>query len=361
MASPERNVQLRYLVIDHCLAEAAADKEQVWTKERLLHAINQALLDDNPNAKPIAMRTLEKDLVDMVALYGVNILSKRRSGKVHYGYANEQVRIHNGTLQRGEAVTVQRFLQSMERFEGIPEWDWWTQAKMKLKGQFGLFPTRRKAPPVNRIEGMRFSKDERRWYEALCEAAHSQFPLRLAHAPNLGDDVDRMSFLPERLVQQADGIFVLGTAWDTDSEAFFHVVVALDEITSLDRVAVNWPQRQRVPDFAWGRYVIHRMGVQSGIISSNDVAHPVDVRVWVAKRLAQRFLKEPMHASQDMRIESAADGLIFNLVVVPDAAFKRFALQWGSDFQVLEPDELRHEMRLTTKEVADRYAPMFGP
>lgn len=361
MASPERNVQLRYLVIDQCLADAAADEEQVWTKERLLAAINQALLEDNPNAKPIAMRTLEKDLVDLAAAYGVSVLSKRRGGKVHYCYPRKQERIHNGALQREEALTLQRFLQSMERFEGLPEWDWWTQAKMKLKGQFGLFPRRRKARPVNRIEGMHFSKDERRWYEMLCEAAYSQFPLRMAYAPNLGDDVERMPFLPHRLVHQADGIFVLGTAWDTDSEAFFHAVVALDEITSLDRVAVDWPQRQRLPDFAWDRYIMQRMGVQSGIITTKDVAPPVEVRVWVAKRLAQRFLKEPMHASQDMRIETAAEGLIFNLVVVPDAAFKRFALQWGSDFQVLEPDELRHEMRLATKEVADRYAPMFGP
>lgn len=361
MASPERNVQLRYLVIDECLAEAATDDKQVWTKDRLLATINRVMLEDNPNAKPIAMRTLEKDLVDMAAVYGVNILSNRRSGRVHYRYENGQQRIHQGTLQKGEAVTVQRFLQVMERFEGLPEWDWWTQAKMKLKGQFGLFPGRRRARPVNRIEGMRFSKDERRWYAMLCEAVHGQFPMRMAHAPNLGDDVERMSFIPQKMVHQADGIFTLGTAWDADAETFFHTVVALDEITSLDQVAVEWPLRQRVPDFAWDRYVVQRMGVQSGVISAKESTPPVDVRVWVAQRLAQRFLKEPMHTSQDMRIESAADGLIFNLVVVPDASFKRFALQWGSDFQVLEPDELRHEMRLATKDVSDRYAPMFGP
>jgi len=39
----------------------------------------------------------------------------------------------------------------------------------------------------------------------------------------------------------------------------------------------------------------------------------------------------------------------------------RFALQWGSDFQVLEPDEVRHALRLATREASERYAPMFGP
>ena len=57
-----------------------------------------------------------------------------------------------------------------------------------------------------------------------------------------------------------------------------------------------------------------------------------------------------MHGSQDMRIEPAAEeGVIFNLSLVPDAQFVRFALQWGSEFQVLEPDDVRHALRLATR------------
>ena len=36
MASPERNVQLRYIILDACMAQAARDASVVWTKEALL-------------------------------------------------------------------------------------------------------------------------------------------------------------------------------------------------------------------------------------------------------------------------------------------------------------------------------------
>jgi len=88
---------------------------------------------------------------------------------------------------------------------------------------------------------------------------------------------------------------------------------------------------------------------------------PQTVRVWVEAELARQFLKEPMHPSQDLRVEQSAAGIIFTLQVIPDESFKQFAWQWGLKFQVLEPAELRHAMREESKALADMYAPMFGP
>lgn len=360
MASPERNVQLRYLILDTCLAQAALDTAVVWTKEQLLNKVNEGLLADAPNAKPVAMRTLEKDLVDMETVFGVQIQKGRINGKVHLRYTNADQRIHRAELDGDEAELVHRFLRVMERFEGMPEWDWWLRAKMGLKGQFGLLDGRGKSVSEACLKERSMSKDERRWYAVLADALFNGRPLRMAYAPNMGDASERTSFRPERLVHESHGIFALGTAWDHESEAHFHLIVELAEITSLDSVAVEWPEGAEPNSFGWERYVSDRMGVQSGVVQ-NGGESPVQIRVWVAKHLAQRFLKEPMHPSQDMRIEHAADGVIFHAVLVPDATFARYALQWGKDFQVLEPDDLRHALRVETKANADRYAPMFGP
>ena len=360
MASPERNVQLRYLMIDACLHQAAVDPEISWSKEALLAKVNEELIADAPNAKPVAMRTLEKDLVDIERVYRVRIDKVRKEGKVHLRYTDPDQRLHRGILAPEESLTVQRFLKVMERFEGMPEWDWWLRAQMGLKGQFGLFDRPGQRAQAPRLAERSMSKDERRWYAVLAESVFTGTPLRMAYAPNMGDSSERTSFLPRQLVHDAEGIFALGTAWDSESETHFHLIVELVEITSLDRVAVDWPDASEWDVISWDRYAANRMGLQSGIVSDED-AEPAQVRVWVADQLAQRFLKEPMHASQDMRIEQAADGVIFNLALVPDEAFMRFALKWGQDFQVLEPDDLRHALRVETKANADRYAPMFGP
>ncbi|MAI23418.1 MAG: hypothetical protein CL828_05110 [Crocinitomicaceae bacterium] len=361
MASPERNVQLRYIILDACMAKARREESVIWTKEALLTEVNRQLRADNPATKPIAMRTLEKDIVDMETMYGLRIERGRVGGKVHLTYAADSDGIHRAHLAQNELALAHRFIQSMDRFKGVPAWDWWIRSKAALQGQLGLIGGRlREEKWKPRIVDATFSKDERRWYELLVRAAYEQTPLRMAFAPGMGDRLERVAFLTDQLIQQTDGILALGSAWDAEAESFFHLVVALDEITSIDAVAVDWPDGLEPQAFNWEVHTANHIALTPGVVSFT-ADKVVPVRVWVSSRLAQRFLKEPMHGSQDMRIEHAAKGVIFNISLVPDEQFVRFALQWGSEFQVLEPDVVRHALRMASRAASDRYAPMFGP
>lgn len=343
------------------MAQAARDESIVWTKEALLEEVNRQLREDNSATKPIAMRTLEKDIVDMETTFGLRIKRARLAGKVHFAYASGAEGMHRANLNENEVALAHRFIQAMGRFKGAPAWDWWLRSRLVLQGQLGLIGSRLPDEEWQpRVVESPLSKDERRWYETLVYAAFDRTPLRMAFAPGMGDRLERVAYRVDRLVPQADGVMALGTAWDAEAESFFQLIVQLDEITSLDAVAVEWPEAKEPEAFNWDAYAVNRMALAPGVVSSAE-EDVVPVRVWVADRLAQRFLKEPMHGSQDMRIEPAAEGIIFNLSLVPDAQFVRFALQWGSDFQVLEPDEVRHALRLATREASDRYAPMFGP
>ena len=343
------------------MAQAARDNTVIWTKKALLSEVNRQLREDNPATKPIAMRTLEKDIVDMETTYGLCIVRARTKGKVHFAYASGNEGMHRANLMENEAALAHRFIQAMDRFKGAPAWDWWLRSNLALQGQLGLIGSRLPDEEwQSRIVESPLSKDERRWYETLVIAAFERTPLRMAFAPGMGDRLERVAFRVDQLVKQADGVVALGTAWDAEAQSFFHLIVQLDEITSLDAVAVEWPEASVPESYNWEAHAANRMALTPGVVSSQGEA-TVPIRVWVADRLAQRFLKEPMHGSQDMRIEPAAEGIIFNLSLVPDAQFVRFALQWGCEFQVLEPDEVRHALRLATREASDRYAPMFGP
>ena len=360
MASPERNVQLRYIILDACMAQAARDASVVWTKEALLQEVNRQLREDNPATKPIAMRTLEKDIVDMETLYGLRIERARSGGKVHFAYPAGSEGMHRANFSENEVALAHRFIQAMDRFKGAPAWDGWLRSRLALQGQLGLIGSRLpEAEWQPRIVESPLSKDERRWYETMVRAAFERTPLHMAFAPGMGDRLERVAYRVDRLVHEPDGVVALGIAWDAEAQSFFYLIVQLDEITSLDAVAVEWPDTSEPEAYNWEAHAANRMALTPGVVSPGEAVVPV--RVWVADRLAQRFLKEPMHGSQDMRIEPAVEGIIFNLSLVPDAQFVRFALQWGSDFQVLEPDDVRHALRLATREASDRYAPMFGP
>jgi predicted DNA-binding transcriptional regulator YafY len=70
---------------------------------------------------------------------------------------------------------------------------------------------------------------------------------------------------------------------------------------------------------------------------------------------------DPIHPSQDLRLQRAGGGVIFTINVVVDAALFRWVMQWGNQAQLLEPAEARHTLRLKAREVASLYEPMFGP
>ena len=113
MASPERNVQLRYIILDACMAQAARDASVVWTKEALLQEVNRQLREDNPATKPIAMRTLEKDIVDMEAMYGLRIERTWSGGKVHFAYpagSEGSEGMHRANFSENEVALAHRFI-----------------------------------------------------------------------------------------------------------------------------------------------------------------------------------------------------------------------------------------------------------
>ena len=154
MASPERNVQLRYIILDACMAQAARDASVVWTKEALLQEVNRQLREDNPATKPIAMRTLEKDIVDMETLYGLRIERARSAGKVHFAYATGSDGMHRANFSENEVALAYRFFQAMDRFKGAPAWDGWLRSRLALQGQLEqvMAESARHAAERNRLE-----------------------------------------------------------------------------------------------------------------------------------------------------------------------------------------------------------------
>ena len=369
MASPERHTQWRYIIIDDCLTAATLPDGPRWFKEELLEELNRQLKEIHGQIKPMAMRTMEKDLVDLEARFGVQVVRSRDKGRVHYHYSSESVSIHHGQLHITERRQLKQVLDALIRLRGLSDWNWWTWTEIMIRGQLGLFPgPLRGAEAQRRLSGWEMDRGAQRWMLPIAEALYAQRPLRLTYAPGLGDRTERVSMVPEFMAVQSHGVFALGRGWDSDAQDWFQLIIDLNELSALDDVVVEWPgsaDEQGANDHTsimWRQYLANRMDIRSGVLNLGDArAEPELIRVWVAEALATRFFKSPMHGSQDMRVEEAASGVIFSLSLVPDEAFRRFALQWGKEFQVLEPAHLRIAMREESKAVADMYAPMFGP
>jgi predicted DNA-binding transcriptional regulator YafY len=102
------------------------------------------------------------------------------------------------------------------------------------------------------------------------------------------------------------------------------------------------------------------MGLSAGIIDAKEQSTE-SVQIWLSENVASRFMVDPIHPTQDMRLQRSGGGVIFTIDLVVDESLLRWVLQWGSEAQLLEPAEARHSLRLKSREVAQLYEPMFGP
>jgi predicted DNA-binding transcriptional regulator YafY len=379
MNSIHRLAFLRYIVIDECLFEAtnnaseseAAKEAKIWFKDDLLDAINERIAKFSVHSKPIAMRTLEKDIVDLQALFDVKVLKLSHNRRAHYRYAHSGMSIRNSSLSAEQALALEQLFVHLESFHFMEGQEWWWEAESRLRVHFDLFPedsqvrlAERKIKSVNAaavFESHHWSDASRKWLPVLSKAAAKLIPVRLAYRLKHDVPLSHTTCRIEWLTVDHEEWLIGMLSWDEEAEEMFRMLVPLKAVDSVDDVTAHFPGESHDLDgWSWSSYAAQRMGLNDGIIDSKlEVSEPV--QIWLEEPIANRFMVDPIHPSQDLRLQRAGGGVIFTINVVVDAALFRWVMQWGNQAQLLEPAEARHTLRLKAREVASLYEPMFGP
>lgn len=376
-----RHAFLRYIVIDECLVQPVKDsedaasgkseEESLWYKEDLLAAINQRISAFSPHAKPIAMRTLEKDLVDMQSLFGVEILKLSQNRRAHYRYAKSGMSIRKASLTADQAIALQQLFRHLESLNYQEGEEWWWEAESRLRLHFDLFQDDEKdrksarrrndraAESVHKSH--RWSDSSAKWLPHLTKAAAKNIPIRLAYRLKADGALEHATCRIEWLTQENEEWLIGLLAWDEEAQEAFRLLLSTRSVDSMDDVTAQFSESLQNPvAWSWVRYASERMGLAPGIVAS-AVASPEPVQIWLESEVAKRFLIDPIHPSQDLRLQQSAGGVIFTINVVVDSSLFKWVLQWGKRAQLIEPAEARHTMRLEARSLAALYDPMFGP
>lgn len=369
MASPERLAYLRYRILDACLfipaqslSEGALPEtsKRKWSKIELLDEVNGQLRSVNPHLKPIAMRTMEKDFFDMERIFSVKIAKTYEGKKPHYHYATAGMSIASVNLSQAESAHVQGFLDVMKRHRDQLGWEWWHESEARLRHGLGFVdPTNQRgiSPVIMEAED---NRKHAQWFAKAMEFMRRGSQIRMAvDARDQG--VERYAFVIERMFQQRGDWLLLGHAWDAEGLEYYPLILRMNDVRSMEEAIGETPGTWPTSGLLnWDSFISNRMFLMPGVVKSSE-APAETIRIWMDSELGQLYLLEPFHNSQDLRIERAANGLIFTMHLVPDASFVQSILRWGKRAQVLEPAELRHRIRLETHQMSAQYQPMFGP
>lgn len=375
LTTPNRLALLRYHILDACFVWGDPTQSDIpkppkkLFKPELLERVNALLKEASPGIKPIAMRTLEKDIADMQVLYGVEIVKHSDHKRAYYGYSEFGMSIGSGVLTAEEKAQLHGVLGNLSRFRGAEGFEWWTEMEALLRHRFDVVAPQKKATKkrgVSRHVQRRIlprvqEKSALRWLEGAVSALQLNMPARVGFTTSDAERSERHSMLIENLVEDTGGWLVLALVWDDEAQEAFRLVLPLDSITSWDDVLVDVPEglKDAIP-FAWSRYIDQRFALVSGVVKDAD-EKPVAMRLWFENKTASRYLTQPFHASQDLRIERSGNGIVIQVSLVPNAPFIQWVLHHGAAAQVLEPASLREMMGSETRKMAQGYAKMFGP
>ena len=328
MTAINRLAFLRYIVIDECLVEATCQNQtaadagvvqgKLMHKQDLLGAVNKRIAEFSAHTKPIAMRTLEKDLVDVQKLFGVKILKLSHNRRAHYRYAQVGMSIRDAALSADQALALQQLFKQLELLRLTPGKEWWWEAESRLRVHFDLFPeevqARSSHRPVKSVKGAEAFKEYRwpdagrKWLPALAKVAAKSIPIRLAYRLEHDAPLIHTTCRAEWLTPQQESWMLGVSAWDEEAEEIFRMLIPLNAIDSLDDVTAQFSKElEAAPHWDWPQYAEHRMGLEPGVIESNPKT-PEHVQVWLSEVLAKRYLVDPIHPSQDLRLQKPPAG-----------------------------------------------------
>ncbi|MGB1075728.1 MAG: WYL domain-containing protein [Flavobacteriales bacterium] len=370
VSSARRLTTLRYAVLDECFTRPPGRNPSEplprHFKSDLLNLVNQRLREAIPGTKPIAMRTLEKDIQDMQRLFGVKIVRYHEKKRVWYSYAQDGMTIRAAGLTGSEASTLTGALEICSRFTGNQDKAWLPWALEMLRHHFHLDDAQQAS--------RRNQKEAHGWSVGTANRFPAQPELqRILHGLKLGEwcalrlkDKSLLSFLPEHFHFGSHGEFVCGVENRLNADGaveWWMRVLDWTQIASIESLTEVPKSRDKDRGRIWSDWCRRRFSIRPGEWADENVWNPEaeEVRIWFANDRARELMRRPWHSSQEIRTETAAGGEIFTFHLVVDDSLISAVLSEGPRAQWLEPLATRNDIRDMMVNWPAMYAPMFGP
>ncbi len=331
-----KNALIRYRIIDRCLR----NKYRPFPSKRdLREACEEALFGANDGAN-ICDSTIEKDMFAMKMEHDAPIRYSKRNGG--YYYEDPEFSINDIPLTEEDLSAIRFALKTLTQFREVNLFKQFGNAIDKIVDRVSISNDPQDA-----------QLDEFIQFEAAVSSGGSEFlPVLLEAVKNkLRTTFEYSSFqtgvskqrtvLPLCLREYRNRWYVITS--DLDKGEI--ITYALDRIRALEVTSESVHR----PDFDQYSYFKYAVG-----ISASNKAKPVTV-VLKADDVASKYIEtQPFHHSQKKC--GISDGMgIFEMQVFISEELIRSILSYAGEVEVLEPAELRNEIRKRAQKMKDIY------
>jgi hypothetical protein len=331
-----KNANLRYQVLDKCLSNTF----KKFYIDDLLEAINEALREYNGQHSSINRRQLFGDLKYIESEKGYNLeIDRIQDGKKkYYRYKNPKSSIHNRPINEAEEHQLQAAVSVLQRFRGLPQFDWLNEIIPKINQNFGFDTTPdniiqfEENPDINGLQ----------WIELLFQYINNQQPIALEFMDFYDETSQTFILHPYQLKQYNKNWFLI--SFSAEKQRIW--VSALDRIVGIEPTKdVSFvPNPVDLDD-----YFDDVIGVTR---YKDEEVTKIRIKVYAASMYY--VMKKPLHHSQRY-IEKASDYIIIELRLLWNYEIEALILSYGDNMEVLSPLSFRKKIAARVAASNQRY------
>lgn len=312
---------IRYQALDKCFR----NKHKRYFIDDLVNACQVAIENFKGNAEGVQKRQVYDDITFMISENGYNApIEREKIGrKVYYFYSDENFTINKQPLNESEALELKETLITLNRFKGLPQFEWIENMTTRLQASFQFGE---KADEIIEFEQNEFLKGKE-FINPLYHAIINKTVLSVNYESFKAEINFNIFFHPYYLKQYNNRWFVFGQNPDYNNITN----LALDRI-----IKINETDKKYMPnDIDFKEYFEDIIGV-----SFKEKLHLKYIILRVDKSLWPYIETKPIHGSQ-MVVNKSQDYTDIKLELIPNYELESLILQHGEKIVVLKPVELK--------------------
>lgn len=309
---------------------------------RLIESRHGITVDELVEETGVNRRTIHRDLV-AIQEAGYPLVSEWEAGKKAYRFLTRFKDIPPITFTLQELMTLSFFSSQTNFLAGTPFQEdmdaIFRKVKSVLPPRYAAHMERIAAMAIPLLQGIRDYSDRKEILESLREALLYQYRVNLVYDPKGKGERALYEVDPYSLIFYKGGLYLLGYAHNRKALRTF----AAERIVGADVTKVRF---EMPADFS----PEEQLKSSFGIVEETVMA----VKVRFAPAVAHAVRERTWHPTQ--RVETGSDG---SVTVSFKAGGRLEILSWilsyGRHAEVLEPEDLRNEVKEIVAEMGERY------
>lgn len=332
--STNRHAAIRYQALDRCFSNWG----RKYFIEDLIEACNEAIYEFTGNSNGIKRRQLFDDIRFMESEAGYSIpLEKLSEGKrKYYRYSDRNFSINKRPLSQHEAEQLKDTVLMLNRFKGLPQFEWMEEVLTRLEDSFKL---KANADSVVAFEQNPYLKGLGHFTALFNAIIHKQV-LEIAYRPSFGEPQTYILH-PYFLKQYNNRWFLFGQA---DGKI---MNMAIDRISSFHTTTLPYIENQSV------NFMEYFSDVVGVTVPYN--AKPETILLKIDRNRYNYIASKPFHESQtELKHLSDEKEVAIRLKLIPNYEFETLLLGFADSIEILQPLSLKEKIQERARRILEK-------